>query len=477
MPADNTLLNAGAGGETIRSLADVNSINWPVGVTGYATTVAPGANVIAIVTPTNGLPVQPQTGSTWAVSNASLTSLGSAIVATGAAVPANVIYLGGNDSGAAIGLLADSNGRLRIDLAAASITSAVPVKGEVAHDSPASVTAILNGGYASASAPADVSADGDVAREWVLRNGSQVCNLAVGGTLVTGAAGLPVAQQGAWSVSSVQSGAWSVSLTGTTLGAGTLNQIDYDTGIGVQNMPMVGLALPGAGGAVAGGTSGNPIRTDPTGTTTQPVSGTVSISGNPAANIAQIGGTAVDANSGNVSAGTIRVVLATNQPQLTNKLLVTADPITFASAQPVTQSGTWTVQPGNTANTTPWLVTDTPATSGGLTPYKLISAATTNATSVKASAGQLYGIQVFSINAAARYLKLYDKASAPTVGTDTPVKVILIPGNTAGAGAVHHIEKGVAFANGIAFALTTGIQDSDTAAVAANEIVVNLDYK
>ncbi|RMG70854.1 MAG: hypothetical protein D6711_16440, partial [Chloroflexi bacterium] len=37
------------------------------------------------------------------------------------------------------------------------------------------------------------------------------------------------------------------------------------------------IALPSSGGAVAGGTSTNPIRIDPTGTTTQPVSGTVTV--------------------------------------------------------------------------------------------------------------------------------------------------------------------------------------------------------
>lgn len=42
-------------------------------------------------------------------------------------------------------------------------------------------------------------------------------------------------------------------------------------------------------------------------------------------NIFQTAGTAVDTNSGNKSAGTLRVVLATDQPQLANKLLVTPD--------------------------------------------------------------------------------------------------------------------------------------------------------
>lgn len=41
---------------------------------------------------------------------------------------------------------------------------------------------------------------------------------------------------------------------------------------------------------------------------------------NSSVNVNQVGGTAVDTNSGNKSAGTQRVVLATDQPQLTNAL-------------------------------------------------------------------------------------------------------------------------------------------------------------
>jgi len=113
----------------------------------------------------------------------------------------------------------------------------------------------------------------------------------------------------------------------------------------------------------------------------------------------------------------------------------------------------------------------------GAIPFKLISAATTNGTNVKASLGTIYGVQVINTNAAVRYLKFYDKATAPSVGSDVPVKVITIPGNTAGAGAVIAFPVGVAFLVGISFALTTGAPDSDTGAVAANEIIVNLDYK
>jgi len=50
------------------------------------------------------------------------------------------------------------------------------------------------------------------------------------------------------------------------------NQTDFDTGAGDDQQAMVGIALPAAGGAVPGGTATAPLRIDPTGTTTQPVS-------------------------------------------------------------------------------------------------------------------------------------------------------------------------------------------------------------
>ncbi len=115
---------------------------------------------------------------------------------------------------------------------------------------------------------------------------------------------------------------------------------------------------------------------------------------------------------------------------------------------------------------------------GGATPGKLISAATTNATNIKATAGKLTMLAVSSINAAVRYLKVYDKATAPTVGTDVPKHVFLIPGSTTGGGSNIDLgHAGIDFVNGIGIALTTGVADTDTGAVAANEHVVNYATK
>ncbi len=116
----------------------------------------------------------------------------------------------------------------------------------------------------------------------------------------------------------------------------------------------------------------------------------------------------------------------------------------------------------------------TVATNGATSKHHAISAATTNATSVKASAGTINTLSATNINAAARYLKLYDKASAPVVGTDTPAAVFLLkPGETT---VIPCGPAGRGFSTGIAYALTTGLADADTGAVAVTEHSVELSY-
>jgi hypothetical protein len=92
------------------------------------------------------------------------------------------------------------------------------------------------------------------------------------------------------------------------------------------------------------------LRVDGSGVT-QPVSGTVSITANSSVNLNQVAGTTVATGNGVVGTGVQRVAIASNN---------TAFPVNAV------QSGTWTVQPGNTANTTAWLVTD--SSNGTVTP-------------------------------------------------------------------------------------------------------------
>jgi len=102
------------------------------------------------------------------------------------------------------------------------------------------------------------------------------------------------------------------------------------------------------------------------------------------------------------------------------------------------------------------------------------SAATTNATVVKGAAGRLVGIVASNINAAIRYLKIYNKATAPNVGVDVPVMTLPIPAT--GQLNIDLGPVGFQFPLGIGFALTTLGTNADATAVAANEIKVALSY-
>lgn len=181
-------------------------------------------------------------------------------------------------------------------------------------------------------------------------------------------AAVPASQSGSWTVTAnAGSGTFAVSGTITAnAGTGTFNNqqtnvtADYDSGVGTQSLTMFGLALPASGGAVAGGTASNPVRIDPTGSTTQPVSGTVTAN----------------------------------------------------------QGGTWTVQPGNTPNTSPWLMT---IAQGGN------SATVTSLTNSKALAVEVVdgsGNQITSFGGS--------NASVSATGSAVPASGTYIAGNKSG---------------------------------------------
>lgn len=145
-----------------------------------------------------------------------------------------------------------------------------------------------------------------------------------------------------------------------------------------------------------------------------------------------------------------------------------------AVVQPASQSGTWTVQPGNTQNTTAWLVTQTPATSGGCSVYRTIDLDESEE-EIKATAGQLYGWYIYNASAGVRYLKFYNATAAnTTVGTTTPVLTIPV---AAGAAANVEFSNGIAFSTAICAAVTTALADNDTGAPGANDFIANFLYK
>lgn len=102
--------------------------------------------------------------------------------------------------------------------------------------------------------------------------------------------------------------------------------------------------------------------------------------------------------------------------------------------------------------------------------HRLVSAAaSTNATSVKASAGRVLKIRGYNAKAAVCHLKLYNKASAPTVGTDIPF--MTIPLKASYVFDIDFENFGLNFSTGIAYAITGAAADADTTALVAADVV------
>lgn len=125
---------------------------------------------------------------------------------------------------------------------------------------------------------------------------------------------------------------------------------------------------------------------------------------------------------------------------------------------------------GTGANSTPILVTQTPASDvGWSTDYQ--SALGNTAHTVKSGAGTLGGYAITNPNASTiEYVMFFNKTS-PTIGTDTPLWVIGIPG-----GGAAHIE----FVNGIAFSTDIVVIASSSVASSTNPstgLVVTTLYK
>lgn len=112
------------------------------------------------------------------------------------------------------------------------------------------------------------------------------------------------------------------------------------------------------------------------------------------------------------------------------------------------------------------------ASRGGALPYRSLSVQATGLV-VKSSPGTLFSINAHNLNAAVRYLKFYDKATAATEA-DTPKFTFALP---IGALAPITFPAGVKFENGIGIRSVTELADAGTTGATANETIVNLTYK
>lgn len=110
-------------------------------------------------------------------------------------------------------------------------------------------------------------------------------------------------------------------------------------------------------------------------------------------------------------------------------------------------------------------------TTPGGSAISVVSTASPNASNQKNTAGNLFEISVSNPTATPAYVKLYNKATAPTVGTDVPVLTIVAPATSAtqiaSANGLTFSQIGKRFTLGIAMAITAGPLATDTAAAVA----------
>jgi hypothetical protein len=104
-------------------------------------------------------------------------------------------------------------------------------------------------------------------------------------------------------------------------------------------------------------------------------------------------------------------------------------------------------------------------------PRHYLSAASNNSTLVLGRRASLSFVQATNTTAVIYYLKFYDKATAPTCGTDVPVATIAL--NATQSMPPIQPALSLLFQNGVGFCLTGGIADNDNT-VAATGVTINL---
>ena len=111
------------------------------------------------------------------------------------------------------------------------------------------------------------------------------------------------------------------------------------------------------------------------------------------------------------------------------------------------------------------------------TPYFVNSAATTNGALILTGTSNLSSLYVTNEGASVAYVKLYNKATAPTVGTDVPEMTCPVPAAAGGVPGVFNPNigfHGFRFALGLGIAITRNAVHTDTTAVGASEVKVKL---
>ena len=105
--------------------------------------------------------------------------------------------------------------------------------------------------------------------------------------------------------------------------------------------------------------------------------------------------------------------------------------------------------------------------------YSVNSLATANPALIQAGPTRLQGIYANNASAATKWVRFYNKATAPTVGTDIPVTVVAIP---ASSSKEIDFGEGIAFSLGLGVSITGAAPATDATAVAAGDVQLGIEF-
>jgi hypothetical protein len=97
------------------------------------------------------------------------------------------------------------------------------------------------------------------------------------------------------------------------------------------------------------------------------------------------------------------------------------------------------------------------------------SSAGTNQTLIKNAPGAFAGCYLYNNTAAVIFFKVFNLASAPVAGVSTPAFTLAIPPAALGP-VIASFEYGLRFNTGMSYCIVTGIADTDSTAVAVDDV-------
>lgn len=465
------------------------SVAFNIGANTYVAAITSSSTAALSITTGTGLPAIANAGGSGGGGNP-------AASATGAAVPGNAGYAGLNFAGNLKGWVGDTNGYGDVNVMnvpavsqsgtwnIGSITTlpALPTGANTIGAISNTAFAISGTLPAFASTPA-VTISGNLpafaSTPAFTLSGTGVIKGA--GTAGTADAGV-VTIQGIASMTPVQvSQATASSLNATVVGTGTFAVQAAQSGtwnIGTVTtlpaLPTGGNVIGIVGYAIGSTTSGQSGELSQGAVTTAAPSysnaATDPLSLTPAGNlrVQDLGTVGQGSTTSGQSGALVQCAVTTGAPSYTTAQTSPASCDTAGNAR----VNLTTALPAG-ANTIGG-VSPVAAATGGATTFHLVAANSNNSTSIKGSAATVYSYAATNNSATIAYAKFYNKATAPTCSSDTPVFVMMIP---ASSGFVYQAPVGDAYPLGLGLCVVTGIADNDNTSVAASAYLIQVGYK